>query len=338
MKTVKSKSKEMVVISLFDGLSATKVALNNTKGLKILRYYSSEVDEYAIKIANHNHPQDKPYRLGDVKEIDGYKLKEEIKKEFGDVDIFLVGGSPCQGFSMAGKRKGSSTKCGVNVTSLEQYQQLTKEGFEFDGQSYLFWEYVRLKEELDPTYFLLENVKVGKKWLPMFDEAMKHKAVFINSKVVSAQSRPRLYWSNIHVNIPKDRGVLLGDILEDLPLEKPLEKYMTDEFDGVSRVNKGVFNFLNDKKSKCLTVGAGHGNKMLLKLNITKPTDGVYRTLTPIECERLQMLPDNYTSAVSNTRRYHAIGNCFTVGVIELFTNGIVKDSTKKERYQPSLF
>jgi len=175
---------KLVTISLFDGLSGARVALGRVKGIEVLRYYSSEIDEYAIKIANKNYPQDEPYRLGDVTKIDGHKLLKEIKKDFGeDVKIFLIGGSPCQGFSMAGKRKGSSTECGVNVVTLEQYLELKKEGFKFNGQSYLFWEYKRLQNDINPDWFLLENVMVGKKWLPMFNAAMEYDALYFNSNL-----------------------------------------------------------------------------------------------------------------------------------------------------------
>ena len=129
--------------------------------------------------------------------------------------IILIGGSPCQGFSFAGKQKGSVTKCNIKITALEQYLNLKDEGFEFDGQSYLFWEYVRLREEIQPEYFLLENVKMTKKWESMFNEAMGTEPIEINSALLSAQNRKRLYWTNIPgVTQPEDKGILLKDILE----------------------------------------------------------------------------------------------------------------------------
>ena len=111
--------KDLVVVSLFDGLSGGRIALSRIPRIKILRYYSAEVDPYAIKIANKNYPQDTPYRLGDVTKIDGKALKATIKKEFPEAQILLIGGSPCQGFSLAGKLKGSCTKEGVDVTKID---------------------------------------------------------------------------------------------------------------------------------------------------------------------------------------------------------------------------
>ena len=119
---------DIVVVSLFDGLSGGRIALDRTPHLNVMRYYSSEVDKYAIQIADKNYPQDTEFRLGSVVDIDGHSLLSEIREEFGDVKILLIGGSPCQGFSMAGKLKGSSTKCGQDVVALEQYLDL-KERF-----------------------------------------------------------------------------------------------------------------------------------------------------------------------------------------------------------------
>jgi site-specific DNA-cytosine methylase len=362
--------KDIVVISLFDGLSGARLALEEVEHLNVLRYYSSEIDKYAIQVADNNFQQDTEYRLGSVIDIDTENLLTEIHKDFGEgVELLLVGGSPCQGFSMAGKLKGSSTKEGVDVTSLEQYLQLKEEGFEFDGQSYLFWEYIRIKEDLQPKYWLLENVRVTKKWLPMFNKAVDVEPVFINSKLLSAQSRPRFYWSNIVIPQPKDINILLKDILINLPIDKPLTPFMSDEFDGVSRLDKGM----------CQTVGSGHGNKYLIsrpcemlprKKNSTHVADATdirgnesikrvyseegksptvttqqgghrevkvlisecrYRKLTPLECERLQTLPDNTTQIlkpngkplISDTQRFKMVGNGFTRDVIVHIFKGI---------------
>ena len=210
---------DIVAVSLFDGLSGGRIALERTPHLNVLRYYSSEVDKYSIQVADKNYPQDTPYRLGSVVDIDGSKLLSEIRTEFGDVKIMLIGGSPCQGFSMAGKLKGSSTKCGKDVVTLNQYLTLKEMNFEFDGQSYLFWEYVRIMHELKPDYFMLENVRITKKWLPMFNEAIGVDVVTVNSALVSAQNRVRMYWTNIpNFVMPEDKGILLKDILEsDVP-------------------------------------------------------------------------------------------------------------------------
>lgn len=372
---------DVVIISLFDGLSGARLATKEIAHLNVLRYYSSEIDKYAIQVADHNFPQDTKYRLGSVIDIDTDRLLEEIHRDFGeDVKILVVGGSPCQGFSMAGKLKGSSTKEGVDVTTLEQYLKLKEEGFEFDGQSYLFWEYIRIKEAVKPKYWLLENVRVTKKWLPMFNKATGVEPIFINSKLLSAQSRPRFYWTNIEgVEQPKDKGILLKDILLDLPVDKELTPFMSAEFDGVSRLDKGIFNFVGEPKGMCQTTGSGHGNKYLIsrpckmlppKKNSTHVADATdikgnesikrvysqegksptvttqqgghrevkvlletskYRKLTPLECERLQTLPNNFTqiiredgkSLISDTQRFKMIGNGFTRDVISHILSAI---------------
>lgn len=232
----------MVVISLFDGLSGGRIALERTSHLNVFRYYSSEIDKYAMQVAEKNYPQDIPYRLGSVVDVDGYSLLSEIRKEFGDVKILLIGGSPCQGFSMAGKLKGSSTKCGQDVVTLEQYLDLKQKGFEFDGQSYLFWEYIRIKEELNPDYFMLENVRVSKKWLPMFNDAMGVEPTRINSRLVSAQNRDRYYWHNFgEIPQPEDKGIVLKDILEDDYFNNPVIQQTPRGF------NKGGIKALNGK-------------------------------------------------------------------------------------------
>lgn len=221
---------EVVVVSLFDGLSGGRIALSRSPHIKVLRYYSSEVDKYAIQVADKNYPQDTPYRLGDVTKIDGIALKKQISEEFPNVPILLIGGSPCQGFSLAGKLKGSSTKSGIDVISLPQYLELKEQEFEFDGQSYLFWEYIRLAYELEVSYYLLENVKVTSKWLPMFNEAMGVEPILINSSLVSAQNRQRYYWTNIpNITQPKDRGIILKDILEPIEVHYDSEPAIVPE-------------------------------------------------------------------------------------------------------------
>ena len=378
--------KDLVVVSLFDGLSGGRIALSRIPRIKILRYYSAEVDPYAIKIADKNYPQDTPYRLGDVTKIDGKALKATINKEFPEAQILLIGGSPCQGFSLAGKLKGSCTKEGIDVTTLPQYLKLKSEEFEFDGQSYLFWEYVRLAHELEVDYYLLENVKVTSKWLPMFNEAMGVEPILINSSLVSAQNRQRYYWTNIpNVAQPEDRGIVLRDILEPIDVhylgrpctlrdfkETSLCHHAADADDisgnesikrvyaesgksptlttmqgghrepkvlcGASRgrylvdgvrqdghqltagLTEQMLEIRSDEKTNCLTTvqkdnyityGLEEGSRTPIK-----ECEGFYRKLTPLECERLQTLPDNYTEGVSNSQRFKMIGNGWTIEVI----------------------
>ena len=323
------KKVKIVVISLFDGLSGARVALSRVPKIEVLRYYSSEVDKYAIQIANKNFPQDEPFRLGDVTKIDGYKLLKDIKAEFGnDVKILLIGGSPCQGFSMSGKRRGSSTKDGVKVTELEQYLQLKKDGFEFDGQSYLFWEYKRIQNEIKPDWFLLENVKVTGEWLPMFNEAMEVDAVFINSDIVSAQNRPRYYWTNLGYSHPsKTNKEVIKDILEpNAEFNKKYANWMLSKWGEKTRLDQ--FFHVN-RKASTLTAQMAKGQKASYCINSEKEI----HKFSPIECERLQTLKDNYTKGVSTTQRLKAIGNGFTIDVIVGFLKSIVTGEVKKVQH-----
>jgi len=345
----------MNVLSLFDGMSGARLALEKAD-IKVDKYFASEVDKYAMKVSSSNYPD--IVQIGSVVELS----REELLA-LGDIDL-LIGGSPCQGFSTAGKQKGSSTSEGVDVTSLSQYLELKELGFEFDGQSYLFWEYVRVWKIVKPKYFFLENVRVNKKWLPMFNEAMGVEPVEINSALLSAQNRVRYYWTNIpNVTQPDDNGIILKDILEEVVLDKfalsdSAINYMDRERNGKPRweyhrndinnksstivavsykgVPYGVIGIPNDsltKDGKAYALTASYGGAVAWnsikrrqrsmvsdkETNEVAPNnvDGVrYRKLTPVECERLQTVPDNYTSCVSNSQRYKMIGNGFTIDVV----------------------
>jgi DNA (cytosine-5)-methyltransferase 3A len=211
----------MNVLSLFDGMSCGQQALERT-GIKVENYFASEIDKYAIQVTMANYPN--TIQLGSVVNVDGYSLPK--------IDL-LIGGSPCQSFSFAGKRKGMATKCETEILTLEHYLQLKKEGFEFEGQSYLFWEFMRLLNETKPKYFLLENVEMGEKWEKVLSKAIGLNGIHINSALVSAQNRKRIYWTNIGMQAgglfgdmvsiikqPKDKGILLKDILESDVLDK----------------------------------------------------------------------------------------------------------------------
>lgn len=194
----------MNVLSLFDGMSCGRIALERA-GIEVDNYYSSEIDKYAIQVADKNYPQDIKNRLGDVCNV-SYRDKTLKNKhwewESGNIDL-LIGGSPCQGFSFAGKRLN----------------------FE-DPRSKLFFEYVRLLKEIRPKYFLLENVPMKKESEEIISKELKCKPVKINSSLVSAQNRERLYWTNIEfdANI-KDKGLILKDILENIDFNLDREKY-----------------------------------------------------------------------------------------------------------------
>ena len=172
----------MNVLSLFDGISCGRQALERA-GIKVDNYFASEIDKYAIQVTMANYPDTK--QLGSVVNVDGHSLPK--------IDL-LIGGSPCQSFSFAGKRKGMSTKDEQEILTLERYLELKSEGYEFEGQSYLFWEYMRLLNEVKPKYFLLENVMMGEKWEKVLSKAIGVKPIEINSALVSAQNRRRLYW------------------------------------------------------------------------------------------------------------------------------------------------
>lgn len=221
----------MIVLSLFDGMSCGQIALRDM-GIAIERYYASEIDKFAIQQTQLNFPD--TVQLGDVRNVDARTL--------GHIDL-LIGGSPCQSFSFAGKRVGMSTTTNEKVLTLARYMELKEQGFEFSGQSYLFWEYVRILEEVKETnpnvLFLLENVEMGKGWETVIDDALRLRGVHINSALVSAQVRKRIYWTNIRtfqadlfgwpksaIPQPKDRGILLKHILDD---EVPERYYLKGE-------------------------------------------------------------------------------------------------------------
>jgi DNA-cytosine methyltransferase len=332
----------MNVLSLFDGMSGGQIALNRL-GIKVDNYYASEIDKYAIKTAKKNYPDTQ--HLGSV-----VNLTEEQLLELGDIDL-LIGGSPCQGFSFAGKKKGSSTKCGVDVTTLEQYLDLKNKGFEFDGQSYLFWEYVRIWKIVKPKYFLLENVRITKKWQKMFDGAMGVKPLVINSSLLSAQSRVRYYWTNIEgVEQPEDKNISLEDIVDKdalisisdwnkyLSLGIPNEPLKREKF---AIMLSNIYGGFKEKKprahlSKSVTVRTSSGGGTVPSLLIDNNDKFVVddfrkfiRTITPTECELLQTVPKNYTDGVSNTQRYKMLGNGFTVDIICHILSGLKKGKNK---------
>lgn len=273
------------VLSLFDGISCGQLALKKA-GVKFDEYFASEIDNYAIEIAKDNFPN--TVHLGDVCDLESRYLS--------NIDL-LIGGSPCQSFSRAGNGEG------------------------FDGSSKLFWEYIRLLKEIKPKYFLLENVLMRKEWEDVITEAVGVEPIKINSSLLSAQNRPRLYWTNIpNVEQPQDLGLTLSDILQN---ENKIEErfYLSDTAkDYMSRLRNGKprweyhTNPLNGK-SACLTANMYKG----VPYGVIREK---MRRLTPLECERLQTLPDDYTKGVSNTQRYKMIGNGWTADVIaHIFKN-----------------
>jgi DNA-cytosine methyltransferase len=303
----------MNVLSLFDGMSCGQIALNRA-GIKYDNYFASEIDKYAIKVTISNYHN--TVQLGSVTEVRAENLPK--------IDL-LIGGSPCQGFSFAGK--------GLN--------------FE-DPRSKLFFEYVRLLKECNPRYFLLENVKMKKEYQDIISQHLGVEAIEIDSALESAQSRKRLYWTNIPgVTQPKDKEIFLKDILEDGIVDREKSHCLdanyfkggnlTSYFDKnrrqlvfkenqknmiqrkklglvVGRPNcighadikgKDILKRVYSPEGKSPTITAICGGHQEKKVATSKTT---WRKLTPIECERLQTVPDNYTNHVSNTQRYKMLG------------------------------
>ena len=262
----------MNVLSVFDGMSCGQIALERA-GVKVDSYFASEIDKYAIKVANKNYPNTQ--QLGSIVDLKSESLPK--------IDL-LFGGSPCQSFSSQGNQQG------------------------FEGKSKLFWEYIRVLKETKPEYFLLENVVMKKEWEDVITEALGVEPLKINSKLVSAQSRPRLYWTNIVDKIEiEDKNIQLIDILENTIFDK-------EPYEEKFRSNKPI----NYKSPKFNTLRAFAGSRTR-GIGICDDS-GWWRKLTPIECERLQTVPDNYTDCVSDSQRYQMLGNGWTVDVIvEIF-------------------
>jgi len=318
------------VLSLFDGLSCGRIALERA-GVEVDNYFSSENNKHVIQVADKNYPQDAKNRLGDVRFINFKSLPK--------IDL-IIGGSPCQNFSFSGKRNGMSTKEKIDITTLEQYLELKNEGFEFEGQSYLFWEYMRAIKDLSPKYFMLENVIMGDKWRNILSTAIGVEPIEINSSLVSAQNRKRLYWTNIpNVAQPEDKGIELKDILEDFELKNPSAirgRYLNKATILGRRLNK---NGKRDDYNKtipitqCLEVRATNVNKsncittvmkdnVLTNLPIGRHSDVFnkklpFRYYTIKELCRLQTIPEDYfENTISNSQITKAIGNGWTVDVI----------------------
>jgi len=292
----------MNVLSLFDGMSVGQVALKKA-GINYDSYRASEIDKYAIMVTKDNHPN--TIEIGDVKEVNGYTLPK--------IDL-MIGGSPCTDFSFAGRARGMITTDKIEITDLDTYLRLKADGFEFTGQSYLFWEYIRIMKEVKPTYFLLENVRMSAKWKKVISDTLGVEPIKIDSRLVSAQKRTRLYWTNIpNVTVPEDRGILLKDILIPrtdslLDLEIPTEARVNYI---AGRMKKGfvskMFNTPETEKAECI-VATCYKN---MKDHVYQDEDGL-RFMSCVEFERLQTLPDNYTKCVSKTQRRKMLGNGWT--------------------------
>lgn len=325
------------VLSCFDGISVGQLALQKAN-IKVDNYYSSEIDKWASAITRYNFP--KTIELGDITKIDANKLPK--------INL-IIGGFPCTNMSICGNRKGLKGK-----------------------ESSLFYEMLRLIKECKPDYFIVENVNPKKKeWTDTISKELGVNFVSINSSLVSGQSRERLYWCNFPVSQPKDKGILLKDILEEGVVDRD-KSYCIDAnyYKGgsyknykekhrrqivsqstrrlIAKIghigNGGQGNRIYSTSGKSVTLssqGGGRGAKTGLYL------DGQdVRKLTPIECERLQTVGDKFTKyglfynkkkllkkEVSNTQRYKALGNSFTCDVIVHLLQEMIKYDNQSTKF-----
>lgn len=275
----------MRVLSLFNGISCGRVALERAK-IPVERYVSYEIDKYANMVARDNYPNDT--YLGDVTTADF--------TQYEGIDL-LIGGSPCQGFSFAGKQ--------LNFN---------------DDRSKLFFEFVRALKEAKPKYFLLENVVMKKQYRDVISKILGVEPILINSNSFSSQNRPRLYWTNLKINeIPTEKNISLKDVfqedLEHRPIHinhpETIKKCKTYyQYDQNLLGNNSQDQRYFDINSKCNTLLATSSSIPRIKVG-----EKIWLA-TPIECELLQTLPKDYTKSIPNPKRYSTIGNGWTVDVI----------------------
>lgn len=306
----------MNVLSLFDGMSCGQIALERA-GISVDKYYAAELDKWAIQVTQANYPD--TIQLGDVTKWRDWDI------DWSSIDL-LIGGSPCQGFSFAGKQLAFD-----------------------DPRSKLFFVYVDILNHIrsvNPSVkFLLENVKMKKEYLDVISEQLGVEPVFINSALVSAQNRQRYYWANWSFGQPEDKGIVLADIIEDGFVDRDKSLAVTTRVSGATEkryfeksMHQIVFASCTGRNPRIVMQKQDGLKSNTLTANYYKGLDadgrpgialvealGVeyhesvnlgFRKLTPTECERLQTVPDGYTAHVSNTQRYKMLGNGWTVDVI----------------------
>jgi DNA (cytosine-5)-methyltransferase 3A len=295
---------KMNVLSLFDGISCGRIALERA-GIPC-NYWASEIDEKAIEVSAKNWPE--IVHMGDVTEL--YDQIVNLPK----IDL-LIGGSPCQSFSNAGKGEG------------------------FQGKSGLFWEFVRIKEATEPRYFMLENVSMKREWRDQISEALGVEPVMIDSKIVSAQNRKRLYWTNIPLkDTIEDRGLYLDDVVEwDVDPKYWLPQKNTDILNRKVDMKGApdlcaidVYNKRYKTDGRCQTITHPCHNTIRLW------QDGKFRKFTPLEYERLQNVPEGYTAGHSDTIRGGFLANGWTVDVISYIFGQMLEDMKKVYENQKS--
>jgi DNA (cytosine-5)-methyltransferase 3A len=286
----------MKVLSLFDGISCGMVALERAN-IPVERYVAYEIDENAIKVSMRNYPQIE--HCGDVTTADFTQYK--------GFDL-LIGGSPCQDLCSMGSHKGLAGE-----------------------KSGLFFEFARALKEVNPKCFLLENnASMTKENEETITKIMGVEPIMINSADFTAQHRKRLYWTNIPVEEWEIKNVLLFDIAQSIGekreflITEKVNKYLSEEYKG-RKIQKTVSASIRKlcEKSRCLSTRScdvGSNSGLCLFQN------GEYYVATPVECERLQTLPDNYTFGISNPQRYKCIGNGWTVDVIAHILKGVLNN------------
>lgn len=287
----------MNVLSLFDGMSCGQLALERA-GIKVDNYYASEIESAPIKVTMKNFPN--TIQLGDVTKWREWDLPK--------IDL-LIGGSPCQGFSIAGKK--------LNFN---------------DTRSKLFFEFVDILKTLKPKYFLLENVRMPDEIANEIDIILGVKRVFINSKDFSGMIRKRYYWTNIPIEKYEEKDIKIKDLIDENTYDRDInfllnrtEYKPSKSCDGIITINPQDKNGkqtwqrgrIYDIDGSCPTICAS-----LFDLNITKDHK-FYRKLTINECEKLQGVPKNYTNCVSKNDRGKMLGNGWTVGVITHIFKGL---------------
>lgn len=308
----------MNVLSLFDGISCGQIALERA-GFKVKNYYASEVYDKAIQVTQQNYPNTK--QLGDVTKID-----KEVISKLPEIDL-LIGGSPCQGFSYAGKQ--------LNFD---------------DPRSKLFFEYVRILKEVSPTYFLLENVRMKKEFQDVISEQLGVEPIVINSRLMSGQLRHRLYWTNIpDITQPKDLKITLQDLLTSGYTERDKARCLLE---GDSRplitpakmfhrhYQQGFHTLVFKDKQHYLDCAShyeehfkGKGVKGIDSYTGDLSVyDGV-RYLNQVELERLQTMPQGYTKGLTRNQTAGVLGDGWTVDVItHMFKN--IKSNSDKTTYK----
>lgn len=283
----------MNVLSLFGGIEVGRLSLKNNN-ISVEKYYTSEIDEDAIAISNLNH--DDLIHVGDVTKLKG--------SDFPNIDL-LIGGSPCQGFSMAGKK--------LNFD---------------DPRSKLFFEFLRLKNEINPPFFFFENVYMKKEFQEKISELLGCEPVYVNSNIMSVQFRQRLYWTNIKFPpLPEKNDKVLKDILitpnDEVERELSNKPIVLHNIYPSKSLNGNIYSVYG--KSKPLMSGTGKlgrsssSNAPKILFNNEKG----WRSLSVVECERIMGLPDNYTKCVLPSHAFKCIGNAWEANTITHFFKGL---------------